>query len=211
MGNPATATLSRRDARREERRGAILDVAEQSFLEHGYAGTTMSGIAQALGGSKGTLWSYFPSKEALFAAVLDRATAEFRARLQPMLATSGDLRGVLHGFCVEFITRVTEPDAIALYRLIVGEVVRFPEIGAIFFARGPGPTQQLLADYIVDAMGRGLLRRGDPQAAARHLTALCMNGSHQQLIFGMLERAGPGHVAEDAQAAMDAFLAAYAA
>ena len=63
---------SRREARRQSRREAILDVAAQSFLEHGYAGTTMSAIAATLGGSKGTLWSYFASKEVLFAAVIDR-------------------------------------------------------------------------------------------------------------------------------------------
>ena len=45
---------SRREARRLTRREAILDVAQASFMEYGYAGTTMSAIAAMLGGSKGT-------------------------------------------------------------------------------------------------------------------------------------------------------------
>ena len=45
----------------------------------------MSTIAAALGGSKGTLWAYFPSKEALFAAVLDDVTAAFRTELADAL------------------------------------------------------------------------------------------------------------------------------
>jgi TetR/AcrR family transcriptional regulator, mexJK operon transcriptional repressor len=58
-------SLSRREARPEVRREIILNVAMQSFLKHGYAGTTMSVIAETLGGSKGTLWSYYSSKEVL--------------------------------------------------------------------------------------------------------------------------------------------------
>src|SRR4026208_346391 len=66
--------LSRREARRRDRRGAIIGVARRSFLNNGYAATTMSSIAAELGGSKGTLWSYFPGKEELFAAVLRETT-----------------------------------------------------------------------------------------------------------------------------------------
>ena len=61
----------KREARKEERRLAILDVAKRSFLESGYSATSMSAISVELGGSKGTLWNYFPSKEELFAAVLE--------------------------------------------------------------------------------------------------------------------------------------------
>ena len=82
--------LSRREARRNDRREAILAVAYASFLEHGYAATTMSGIAAKIGGSKATLWSYFPSKEALFEAVLDQATAAYRLQLSSLLDPCGD-------------------------------------------------------------------------------------------------------------------------
>ena len=44
------------------RRKAFVDAAREAFFAHGYAGTTMSSIASAVGGSKTTLWSYFPSK-----------------------------------------------------------------------------------------------------------------------------------------------------
>jgi hypothetical protein len=60
MQIPSLTCPSRREARRLSRREAILEVAERSFLEQGYAATTMSAIAAELGGSKGTLWSYLP-------------------------------------------------------------------------------------------------------------------------------------------------------
>gem|GEM_PF-6945919 len=46
-----------------ERRAAIVQLALRSFLAHGYEATTMSAIAKDMGGSKGTLWSYFSSEE----------------------------------------------------------------------------------------------------------------------------------------------------
>src|SRR3546814_14236049 len=73
--------INRREERKTQRRASILEVARRSFFEKGYAATTMSGIAATLGGSKSTLWRYFSSKEELFAAVLDDATAEFKREL----------------------------------------------------------------------------------------------------------------------------------
>ena len=201
--------VSRREARRISRREAILDVAAQSFLENGYAATTMNGIAAALGGSKGTLWSYFPSKEGLFAAVLDRATTVFRAQLQQILNRDDATEQTLHRFCHGFIERVTSPDAIALHRLVIGEVQRFPEVGSIFYARAAGSTRGLLADYLAEAMEAGHLRRDDPLVAAEHLTQLCLGGSHQRLMLGVLDRATPAQTKADARNAMATFMRAF--
>ena len=99
-------------------------------MEKGYAATTMSGIAAALGGSKGTLWSYFPSKEELFAAVLDDATTAYRSRLAEILDPDGDLAGTLRTLGVNLLTKITSPESVALYRLVASEAGRFPEMGA---------------------------------------------------------------------------------
>ena len=55
-----------------ERRSAIMDCAEDIFLEEGFQAASMSAIAARLGGSKGTLYNYFESKEELYAAVIER-------------------------------------------------------------------------------------------------------------------------------------------
>lgn len=187
-----------------------MQVAAQSFREHGYAGTTMSGIACSLGGSKATLWSYFPSKEALFVAVLDRLTEDFRAQLSLILNPRHDLETALRRFCREFLGKVTSPDGVALYRLIVSEANRFPEIGRIFHDRGPRLTQRQLADFLADAMERGLLRRDDPLVAARQLIGLCLSGSRQNLLIGLIDEVTQGEINEDIDRAMDLFMRAYA-
>lgn len=211
MQTSSSPCPSRREANRQSRRETILDVAAQSFLEHGYAGTTMSAIAATLGGSKGTLWSYFASKEVLFAAVIDRVTEAFRAQLSLILNPRDGIEPALQRFCIEFLRKVTSPAAIALHRLVVGETNRFPEIGRIFYERATRLTQELLAAFLSEAMDGGLLRRDDPLTAARQLNALCISGGHQQMLMGMIENLTPAAIEAEVDRAMKTFMRAYAA
>lgn len=206
-----TPIISRREARRNNRRDAILAVARRSFLEQGYAATSMSAIAATTGGSKATLWSYFSSKAELFEAVLDRATLEFRQRLSMLLEPGGDLEATLHSFCMSFIERVTAPQAIALYRLVFSEAERFPEIGEIFYQRGPRSTHDLLGGFIASVIERGRLRDADPAEATKMLILLCMAGCHQQLLLGRISTVTPEMIRADADAAIRVFLKTYAA
>ncbi|WP_340265620.1 TetR/AcrR family transcriptional regulator [Sphingobium mellinum] len=203
-------SISRREARRRDRRDAILAVAARSFLENGYAGTTMSGIAAELGGSKGTLWSYFPCKEALFAAVLDRMTTDYRQRLQEILDPGEEVADTLLHFCISLLEKVTSPDAIALHRLIASEAGRFPEMGHIFYQHAPLQTRTQLAAYIAGAIERGQLRTPDPALAARALMTLATSGCHQQLVWGLIDSAPADLIRADAVFATDMFMRAHA-
>lgn len=200
---------SRREANRQSRRETILDVAQGSFLDHGYDGTTMSGIAARLGGSKGTLWSYFSSKESLFAAVVDRATEAFREQLMVVLNPNDGLETALQRFCTQYLAKITANEGIALHRLVIGETSRFPELGRIFYERAPRQTQLLLADFIADAQTRGLLKDIEPFRAAQHLTWLCMSGSYQLRLTGVIDEIPPEVLAADIEAAMTTFMRAY--
>lgn len=193
------------------RRDTILDVAAQSFLENGYAGTTMSGIAAALGGSKGTLWSYFPSKELLFAAVIERVSSSFRAELTLILNPADAFELALERFCAQFLRKVTSAEAIALHRLVIGEAARFPEVGRIFHADALRRMQELLSQFLLSAMSRGLLRRVEPLRAAQHLTGLCMSRCYQLMLIASIDHADEGMIQADVKSALDTFLRAYRA
>jgi AcrR family transcriptional regulator len=206
---PPCENPSRREVRRQSRREAILDVAERSFMEHGYAATTMSAIAAELGGSKGTLWSYFPAKDVLFAAVLDRATEAFQQQLTLILNPQDDLDGTLLRFARGFLRRVTSSEALALYRLVMAEANRFPETGRIFHERAIGRTKGVLAAYLSQIMARGRLRADDPQLAAQQLMALCLSGCHQMLMIRLIDCAEPERIEADAVNAVATFMRAY--
>ncbi len=207
---PDNACLSRREARRRDRRDTIIAVAKRSFLENGFAATTMSSIAAELGGSKGTLWSYFPGKEELFAAVLRDATGVYHASLAELLDTGGDLEPTLLRFSHDLLRKVTSPDAIALHRLVAAEASRFPKMGAIFQELAPLSTRNLLARFLEAAMAKGQLRQADAMLAARALVVLTLSGCHQQMIWGDMRAPAAGQIDADVSFAVDCFLRAYA-
>ncbi|WP_183955651.1 TetR/AcrR family transcriptional regulator [Sphingobium fontiphilum] len=204
------STASRREARRQQRRDEIVRIASRTFLDQGYAATSMSAVAAELGGSKGTLWSYFPSKEALFAAVLDQATGVLQGQIMRLFNPCADIEATLRNVCRALLVRIASPEAIALHRLIVGEAGRFPEIGRIFYERAPGRMKLLLADYLVKAMDRGVLRRDDPLFAARCLVSLCQANDYQQVLVGIIHGMTDEQIEADTSFAVATFLRAYA-
>lgn len=204
MSEPKT----RRDQNRESRQAAIVSTAREAFLEHGYAATSMSTIATQLGGSKGTLWAYFPSKEDLFAAVLDDVTASFRENLEDALRPGRDCHTTLLDFSERFLLKMLNPDSIRLHRLIVGEGGRFPEIGRIFYARGPQFVLERLSDYIRGRMEAGDLRGDSPIQAAMNLVQLTQMAYNLRL-WGVADVLEADEVHNEAIQALDVFARAY--
>lgn len=198
----------RREARKEERRRAILEVAERSFRERGFADTSMSTIAAELGGSKTTLWSYFPSKDALFAAVIDSKIDNFQARLDEALIPAGGTAAALNRFGLLFLNKIMDPRSTALHRLIVAETERFPQIGEAFAVRGPDRVRARLCRYMEEEMNAGRLRRGDPLYAARQFLALCQAGCYLDRLWRPA-RAVSTQPEADVAAAVDTFLRAW--
>lgn len=168
----------RREARKADRRRTILDVAERSFLDRGFADTSMSTIAAELGGSKTTLWSYFRSKEELFEAVMDSKIAAFQGALDEALIPAGGPAAALARFGRVMLDKIMSPASVALHRLIVAEGERFPVMGEAFAARGPDRIRARLTTYMAGEMAEGRLLPGDAQLAARQFMALCQAGGY---------------------------------
>lgn len=198
----------RRAARKADRRRAILEVAERSFLERGFADTSMSTIAAELGGSKTTLWSYFPSKDELFAAVLDSKIADFQEQLDGALIPSGGPAAALTRFGDILLRKIMSPQSVALHRLIVAEAERFPSIGRAFADRGPDRVRTRLARYMEDEMKAGRLRAGEPVMAARQFVALCQAGCYLDRLWR--SDTNPAFDPErEVAAAVESFMAAW--
>lgn len=140
--------LSKREQKRLERRATIVESATRYFLDHGYAATSMSAIADELGGSKATLWSYFPTKEELFIAVVDAQVAIFADAIDDVVKAQGFSMEGLRRYCLSFLHALLTPSARALYRVILGDGDRFPELNAIFYVRGPTKALHQLTEFL---------------------------------------------------------------
>lgn len=207
---PVNAAEKPKQLRNEARRQAIVDVASPAFLEKGYANISLSAIAAQVGGSKATMWRHFPSKADLFAAVLDRQTASFRESLEAVFRKGRTLRETLRDFCIAYMEKLNSEEAIALHRLVIAEAGRFPELGVIFYDRGPGLVGNMLAAFIRDASDRGEVTVTDADAAARDVIAMCLSDRFQKALFGIAAAGQGADFAEEADRIADQFMKTFA-
>jgi TetR/AcrR family transcriptional regulator, mexJK operon transcriptional repressor len=205
-GTISAEPLTRSDVRRQ----SFVDAACETFFANGYAGTTMSSIAAKVGGSKTTLWTYFPSKQDIFAAVVDDLVERFGAALDMPLNPDTPLIDALRRFGHGMMGIVVSPQIVALNRLVMGEAGRFPELGTLLYERGPKRGKDKLTTYLTFAMANNRVRKGDPRRAAHQFTHLCQSGCFQPLLLGLIEMADPATIADDVEAAVDTFLRAWA-
>ncbi len=187
------------------RRDAFVSAARDAFMDRGYAGTTMSSIAAAVGGSKTTLWTYFRSKEDLFVAVVDDLIERYGAALEVPLDPAAPVEDTLRRFGQAMMAIVLSPPIIALHRIVTGEAGRFPELGRLFYERGPRRGKLKLAAYLEVAMADGRIRKGDAKMAARQFSAMCQSGCHQQTMLSLIDAPTPNHISADIDAAIASF------
>jgi len=207
MIDVAEKPLSRRELNKQNRRDLIIQAARVSFLEQGYDGTSMSGLLTTLGGSKQTLWSYFRSKEELFAAVVEDITSSFRVELVNVLALSGDLENGLLNFGISFLRKIESPEALATWRLVVGESGRFPEVGRIFYERAVSMTENTLAGFLSRFVINSARNETSLQMAQ---TFLGLFSSRQNRLLWGVEQNSPDIIEREATSVTSLFLGLYA-
>lgn len=122
-----------RQRRSRETYGRILDQAARIFDERGYTGTTTNGVAEAAGVSIGSLYQYFPNKEAILFALAQRHLAEAAVVVVEAMADADDhaapevvVRGVIEA--VVQLHRVN-PN---VHQLLFERVPQSPELRRLF-------------------------------------------------------------------------------
>lgn len=198
-------------AKRDIRREGILDVAREVFLAEGYAAASMSTIAARLGGSKGTLYNYFKSKEELFSAVVQRHCAWQSEAMFSQLVDGQNVRSALMEVGREHLTLVSSDDTLAMFRLIIAESAREPAMGKLFYESGPLKGVKRLARYLTQAAERGELTIDDAQLAAEHFIALCQNRLMKTRLTNYVAEPSRGEIEDKVAKAVDVFLRAYGA
>ncbi|MDR3045663.1 MAG: TetR/AcrR family transcriptional regulator [Desulfovibrio sp.] len=191
-----------------DRRSRILEIAGGLFLEHGYQGTSMSQIAAAVGGSKGTLYAYFSSKESLFEAYLhDRTQAEAWVFKLPDHAK--DPESVLTILGKRFLKLIVDETSIALLRLFYHESPRLPEIGRIFYETCILKFKGQFEAYLATAHSSGLLDIPCTSTAADHFFALCESPFHMPLMLCIRQGITDDEAEIAIQNAVTVFIKAY--
>lgn len=170
----------------DERRRRLVEAAENVFVEQGYSAAATSEIAHRAGMSKKTLYRLFDGKEALFAAVIAARRESMAASDIPdtMCAGIEDLRGTLRRYLCVLARFVAAPRQVALFRLVIAEAHRTPELSRAFYREGPVKGRCRLSEWLAQQTSRGLIEIANPDAAAAMLSSMAIAEFHLRHLLG---------------------------
>ena len=190
-----------------ERRQALLDAARAVFLEKGYANATIDAVVERAGGSKATVYSLFENKEGLFAALVAEAAEELSALVQAY-RPDGRIEDDLRDFGLHYLEILTRPERLALFRLVLGECGRVPEVGDIFYRTGPQPIVQRVAELLRSAAARGQIKISDAERMAHFFIDALRGHMHMQVLLNPTRRPTPKEIARHVEFVVENFLRA---
>lgn len=178
----------------------IVDTAAQLFAAQGFAATSMEQVASACSAGKDTIYRRFPSKVALFEAVVERMRARTLERLELEIDSAGgagDALERLRRITRWFLTVNLDADMVAFKRIALSEAVVFGEERRDQWESDP--IMDRLVALVSEAQTSGALGDGAPRMIVAHLL--------HSIVFGPSNDAMMGRTTYASTAAQDAYFA----
>jgi len=188
-------------AEREQRRVAVLEATEEALLEDGYDGVTMLAIAKRAGASKETLYSWFGSREGLFAALIEHNADGSAAAIDAALGTGESVRETLMRFSAGLLTLLTSPPSVAMNRA----AMQSPELSALLLRSGRHRVGPIVERYLAGLHTAGEIDAPDAAVAFELLYGLVVRDTQIRVLLGEATPTGAA-VRRTATAAVDQFL-----
>jgi TetR/AcrR family transcriptional regulator of autoinduction and epiphytic fitness len=199
-----TAPLRLTDRKRE----AIIQAAIAEFRANGFEVTSMDKIAATAGVSKRTVYNHFPSKEELFAEILNQLWARISAEQSVVYNRDQPLRDQLRQMLQAKVQLMADENFLTLARVAIAATIHSPERAQNMVER-MGEREEGLTVWIRAAQADGRLKAVDPEFAAHQVQGLLKT-------FGFWPQMSMGRAALDvemqntvAESALEMFLACY--
>ncbi len=189
---------------------SILAAAKRTFLESGFGAVSMDAIAREAAVSKATVYAHFAGKEELFGAVIGRECERFLASFSAGELDPRDVRASLTVLGRRFLELVLSPDGIALHRIILAEVTRFPMLGEVFWRAGPERQRVQIEGFLQSAAASGTLSFHDTRLAAEQFLSLIRGEIQLRQLLRLEADAGQPKIDDSVESAVDTFVRAFA-
>lgn len=181
------------------RRQQLIRVALDEFSGRGLAGATTRQIASKAGVTEAVIFQHFPTKEALYAAIIDHKAAESRAAywIEEMrrCGAEDDDAGVVRTVVLRILEQGTlDPHFI---RLMLHSALEANGLFRHFRVQQIQPLYEFLLTYVTRRQAEGEFRRGDPHTLVRALIALPSHYLLQESLFQMTDRGNGVDVANE--------------
>jgi AcrR family transcriptional regulator len=185
----------------EERPQQILEAALEVFGEHGLSDARLEDIAKRAGVSKGTIYLYFPNKEELFRDVVrTHVVARIERAEHEVEAHPGTAAEQLEHFLRSWWTFLQLPTSGTIYRLVIGELHRFPDLAEFYAKEVVQRALTLLSGFVRRGIDAGEFRDVDPFTTARIMSSMFISHAvwcHKREVFRHITQGPAEQVIED--------------
>jgi TetR/AcrR family transcriptional repressor of mexJK operon len=205
-----SATTELRTEAAPPKRQLMLEAGAKLFMSHGYGTVSMDAIARAAGVSKATLYAHFASKDHLFATIIDQGCQEHLAVGALLPGETDEIATALTEMGGRVLRFLLQDEKLAIYRVVVGESWRFPELGRAFYENGPVNFCRAFAGWLTGQQAAGRLSMADPMVAAEQFIALLRAGLYTRATLGLTPPPSDAEIDATVAAAAGTFLKAYA-
>src|SRR6266513_2109979 len=164
------------------KRRQIIDGARAVFLARGFDAASMGEIARQAGVSKGTLYVYFDSKEALFEAIVEEECQAQAEQVFALDSNDHDVEAVLTRLGYAFVRFLCRPGGQSSIRTVISISERMPAIGKQFYETGPATGIARLSRYLEDQVAGGFLAIPDIEVAAAQFLDSCQSTLFKPLL-----------------------------
>ena len=160
----------------------ILNSAQALFFKYGFDETSLEMITNEAGGSRRSIYNEFGNKQGLLMAVIQRQVC---AQSKILTTINRDLcpKEALNDVCLKFVKGMLSPTLMSLFRLVVQQVVKLPELGEIIYQKGPMTGVIPLVEYLDFLVEQGVLVIDDSLFSARMLIEMAQGPLHTKALL----------------------------
>ena len=186
----------------------ILDAAQNLFYHQGFDETSLAMIINEAGGSRRSIYNEFGNKQGLLMAVIQRQVKE-QSEILTSINRDIEAKEALNQVCIKFVKGMLSPELMSLFRLVVQQVVKFPELGEMIYQKGPMTGILPLADYLEWLKEQKILKIEHCHFSAQMLIEMAKGPLHTRSLLLPNKKASDEEISHQVAKAVDIFLNAH--
>jgi len=186
----------------------ILDAAQKLFYDLGFDETSLAMIINETGGSRRSIYNEFGNKHGLLMAVIQRQV-KTQSEILTSINRDLDAKEALNQVCFKFVVGMLSPELMSLFRLVVQQVVKFPELGEMIYKNGPMTGILPLVDYLTWLTEQKVLKIENCHFSAQMLMEMAKGPLHTRSLLLPDKQASEEEIFYQVTKAVEIFLHAH--
>ncbi len=186
----------------------ILDAAQNLFYHQGFDETSLAMIINEAGGSRRSIYNEFGNKRGLLMAVIQRQV-KVQSEILTSINRELEAKKALNQVCIKFVQGMLSPELMSLFRLVVQQVVKFPELGEMIYQKGPMAGVLPLVDYLTWLTETKVLKIENCHFSAQMLLEMAKGPLHTRSLLLPDKKASDEEITHQVTKAVDIFLNAH--